>query len=88
MNKRTILCSILIVCFSFIVNADDKHRLHLARQLSIYNNIIKELNLFYVDSIMPEKMINKSIDAMLRNLDPYTEYYPEEKSEDLKMMTT
>ena len=88
MNKRTILFSILIVCFSFIVNADDKHRLHLARQLSIYNNIIKELNLFYVDSIMPEKMINKSIDAMLRNLDPYTEYYPEEKSEELKMMTT
>ena len=88
MNKRTILFSILIVCFSLIVNADDKHRLHLARQLSIYNSIIKELNLFYVDSIMPEKMINKSIDAMLRNLDPYTVYYPEEKSEELKMMTT
>ena len=33
-------------------------------------------------------MINKSIDAMLRNLDLYTEYYPEEKSEKLKMMTT
>ena len=88
MKKRTILLSILTVCFSVIANADDKHRLHLARQLSIYNNIIKELNLFYVDSIMPEKMINKSIDAMLRNLDPYTEYYPEEKNEELKMMTT
>ena len=88
MKKRTILLTILTVCFSVIANADDKHRLHLARQLSIYNNIIKELNLFYVDSIMPEKMINKSIDAMLRNLDPYTEYYPEEKNEELKMMTT
>ena len=88
MKKRTILLTILTVCFSVIASADDKHRLHLARQLSIYNNIIKELNLFYVDSIMPEKMINKSIDAMLRNLDPYTEYYPEEKSEELKMMTT
>ena len=88
MKKRTILLTILTVCFSVIANADDKHCLHLARQLSIYNNIIKELNLFYVDSIMPEKMINKSIDAMLRNLDPYTVYYPEEKSEELKMMTT
>lgn len=88
MNKRTILLAISLICFSLLANADDKHRLHLARQLSIYNNIIKELNLFYVDSIMPEKMINKSIDAMLRNLDPYTEYYPEEKSEELKLMTT
>ena len=88
MNKRNIILSIVILCFSLIANADDKHRLHMARQLSIYNSIIKELNLFYVDSIMPEKMINKSIDAMLRNLDPYTIYYPEDKSEELKMMTT
>lgn len=90
MNKkfRIFLLATLTVCLSTTVKADDKHRLHLARQLSIYNSIIKELNLFYVDSIMPEKMINKSIDAMLRNLDPYTEYYPEEKSEELKMMTT
>lgn len=88
MNKRNILLSIIIICVSLVANADDKHRLHLARQLSIYNSIIKELNLFYVDSIMPEKMINKSIDAMLKNLDPYTVYYPEEKSEELKMMTT
>lgn len=90
MNRkyRIFLLAIIAICFTATSNADDKHRLHLARQLSIYNNIIKELNLFYVDSIMPEKMINKSIDAMLRNLDPYTEYYPEEKNEELKMMTT
>lgn len=88
MDIRKIILSALIICLSLVANADDKHRLHLARQLSIYNNIVKELNMFYVDSIMPEKMINKSIDAMLRNLDPYTVYYPEEKSEELKMMTT
>ena len=87
-KNRILIITILALCFSAIVKADDKHRLHLARQLSIYNNIIKELNLFYVDSIMPEKMINRSIDAMLRNLDPYTEYYPAEKDEELKMMTT
>ena len=37
---------------------------------------------------MPDKMINKGIEAMLRNLDPYTVYYPEDKDEELKMMTT
>ena len=91
MNRRYrfLLVAIFAVCFSVFAKADDdKHRLHLARQLSIYNNIIKELNLFYVDSIMPEKMINRSIDAMLHYLDPYTVYYPEDKNEELMMMTT
>lgn len=68
--------------------ADDRHKFRLARQLSVFNSIVKDLNLFYVDSIMPDKMINKGIDAMLNNLDPYTVYYPEEKSDELKMMTT
>ena len=90
MNRRysIFLIAFFAACTSLLAQGSDKHRLHLARQLSVYNNIVKELNLFYVDSIMPEKMINKSIDAMLRNLDPYTEYYPEDKSEELKMMTT
>lgn len=66
----------------------DSHKFRLAKQVSVLNDIIKDLNMFYVDSIMPDKFINKSIDAMLRNLDPYTVYYPEEKSNELKMMTT
>ena len=69
-------------------SADDKHKFRLARQLAVFNAIVKDLNLFYVDSIMPDKMINKGIEAMLRNLDPYTVYYPEDKDEELKMMTT
>lgn len=68
--------------------ADDKHKFRLARQLSVFNNIVKDLNLFYVDSIMPDIMIDKGIAAMLSYLDPYTVYYPKEKSDELKMMTT
>lgn len=87
-NIRSVIALLLLSSISFNIQADDKQKLQLARQLSIYNSIVKELNLFYVDSIMPEKMINKSINAMLNNLDPYTEYYPEDESEELKMMTT
>lgn len=90
MNNRKSLFIFAIIFMFFLtgIKADDRHRQKLAKQLSIYNNIIKELDLFYVDSIMPEKMINKSIEYMLRYLDPYTEYYPEEKNEELKLMTT
>ena len=88
--KRKIFTLLLILATlpSITIKADDKHKFQLSRQISIMNAIIKDLNLFYVDSIMPETLINKSIDAMLGNLDPYTEYYPADKADDLKMMTT
>ena len=88
--KRNIFTLLLIIAIlpTITVKADEKHKFQLSRQISIINTIIKDLNLFYVDSIMPEIMINKSIDAMLHNLDPYTEYYPASKADELKMMTT
>ena len=88
--KRKIFTLLLIIAIlpTITVKADEKHKFQLSRQISIINTIIKDLNLFYVDSIMPEIMINKSIDAMLHYLDPYTEYYPASKADELKMMTT
>lgn len=88
--KRKIFTLLLILATlpSITMKADDKHKFHLSRQVQIINSIIKDLNLFYVDSIMPEIMITKGINAMLANLDPYTQYYPKDKAEELKMMTT
>ena len=91
MKKGYILLMFLLTSgFLMPVNAqsDNKHKFRLARRISVFNAIVKDLNMFYVDSIMPDKMINKGIQAMLSNLDPYTVYYPEEESEELKMMTT
>ena len=88
--KRKVFTLLLILATlpTIVIKADEKHKFVLSRQMSIMNSIIKDLNLFYVDSIMPEILINKSIDAMLNNLDPYTEYYPASKADELKMMTT
>lgn len=90
--KRIIASAYLLLAVILLLpqaaSADDRHKFRLARQLSVFNTIVKDLNLFYVDSIMPDIMINKGIAAMLANLDPYTVYYPEDKSEELKMMTT
>ena len=47
-----------------------------------------ELDRFYVDTINPAKTIETGIAAMLSGIDPYTEYYPENNFNDLKMMTT
>ncbi len=88
--KRIPLALLLIVtCIVFTLSFNsDKHSFHLSQQLSIFNNIVKDLNLFYVDSIEPQKMITTGINSMLASLDPYTVYYPEEESDELKMMIT
>lgn len=88
--KKKILTLLIIIATipTLVTRADDKHKLQLSRQIKIINSVIKDLNLFYVDSIMPEIMITKGINAMLANLDPYTQYFPKDKAEELRMMTT
>ena len=64
------------------------HNLEVAKNLEIFNAIYKNLDLMYVDTLNASELIGTGIDAMLRSLDPYTEYYPEEKQKDLKLLIT
>lgn len=64
----------------------ESHRFRMAKNLDIFNAIVKELDLLYVDTIRPEKLIKEGIDNMLLTLDPYTEYYPEEDRSELEQM--
>lgn len=70
------------------VRAQSEHAFEVAKSLDIFNNLYRQLDIFYVDSLESEKLIRIGIDAMLEELDPYTTYYPEEDMGDLKMMTT
>ena len=47
---------------------------------------MKELDMFYVDTIDPNKTIREGIDNMLSALDPYTDYYPEEDQSELEQI--
>lgn len=58
------------------------------KSLDIQFSVLRELSLFYVDSVGLDKLVIKGIDAMLESLDPYTTYIPEENEDDLEMMTT
>ncbi len=62
------------------------HSFQIAKNLDVFNSIVKELELFYVDTINPEQTIREGIDAMLYSLDPYTEYYPEDDQSELEQM--
>ncbi len=64
------------------------HNLDVAKNIEIFNAIYRTLDLMYVDTLDANSVIGNGINAMLRSLDPYTEYYPESKQKDLKMLMT
>ena len=64
------------------------HNLEVAKNLEIFNALYRNLDMMYVDTLDPNKVITTGIDAMLNSLDRYTEYYPESRQKDLKQMLT
>ena len=64
------------------------HNFEVAKHLDIFNQVYKNLELLYVDTLNPKETIGTGINAMLRNLDPYTEYYAQEETKNLRMMLT
>ena len=64
------------------------NRFEVSKNLDVFNALVKEVDMFYVDSVDVEKTVRTGIDAMLSTLDPYTEYIPEQEMGDLKFITT
>lgn len=85
----------LIVCLLTVLTTvsalaqtteDGEHLFKVAKNLEVFNAIYKDLDLMYVDTLNADETIGYAIAAMLNSLDPYTEYYPEDKQGELKMM--
>lgn len=67
---------------------DQDHNFKVAKNLEVFNTIYKQLEMMYVDTLDADEVIGNGIKAMLRSLDPYTEYYPQEKMEDVTQLRT
>lgn len=75
--------------YTFAQKQDETDRyFEISKNLEIFSNLFKELNLLYVDPIEPGKMIKTGVDAMLIDLDPYTNFYTEADAEDYKFQVT
>lgn len=89
--KRIIKLSVFIFClstFAFGASTADQRTFRISKNLTIFNSVLRELDLFYVDTLSYDKMVRTTIDNMLEKLDPYTVYLPEEETDDLTFMTT
>ena len=87
--KRHYIILLALLCPLLLFGQGKKnHNLAVAKNLDIFNQVYKNLDLLYVDTLNPDEVIGTGIKAMLRSLDPYTEYYPESETKNLKMMLT
>src|SRR3712207_1466037 len=88
LNIRIIaaVAAVVSVVAFFSFKSGDDRVFRIAKNLDIFNAIVKELDMFYVDTINPDKTVREGIDNMLFSLDPYTEYFPEEDQSELEQM--
>ena len=87
MKKIILFTYLLTSSIGLFANSNDRY-FELSKNLEIFNSLYKSLNLHYVDTIPLGKMVKAGIDGMLKNIDPYTVYIPQEKDEDFTLMTT
>lgn len=86
MKRFSIIVAVAMTIFAVQTASAQSRGFKLGQWSEIYNSVVKELNKSYVDSLPVDRMMRASIDAMLKELDPYTIYIPEEENEDLQMM--
>lgn len=88
LNRRNgvLLAAALVGVAFFSFKSGDDRNFQIAKNLDTFNSIVKELDMFYVDTLDPNKTVREGIDYMLSSLDPYTEYYPEDDQAELQQM--
>jgi carboxyl-terminal processing protease len=83
----TIILIVAGVSVSFL-STQETRDFKIAKNLDIFLTLFRELNTFYVDELVPDKLVKTGIDNMLKTLDPYTVYYPESEGDEVAFMTT
>lgn len=86
--RKLALAAVCMLGIGFFAFRTDERFFEIARNLDIYATLFKELNRYYVDEINPNRLTKMSIESMLKNLDPYTNFYAEDEIEDYRTMTT
>lgn len=89
MNRLKVIGALAVVAFTiWAFQGPGEKYFDIARSLDIFATLFKEVNAHYVDEVNPKKLIDNSIHGMLDQLDPYTDYIPEEDLEAFSIQTT
>ena len=83
----TSLVLVIIAGFFSFTERGDRY-FEIAKNLDIFATLFKEVNAYYVDEVNPNTLMKTGIDAMLKSLDPYTNYIPEDDIENFRTLST
>lgn len=86
--RSLMLMALMAVAMPILAQNTSDHNFRVAKNLDIFNAIYRNLDLMYVDSLDADKTIGTAIRSMMRSLDPYTDYFPEDKAAEYKQMMT
>lgn len=89
-NLSRIICVNLLLCLlPLAVVAQERQETARAEEcISIFNDVLRQVDVNYVDTLNYEDLTETAINAMLHKIDPYTVYYPKKNDRELRMMTT
>ena len=82
-KKQALFACVLMLALATLSFKDDLFQ--IAKNLDVFASVYKEVNINYVDDINSSKMLKTGVDAMLDDLDPYTEFVPESEIEDYRL---
>jgi len=75
--KKRYLLPIVLSGFIVVGSSFKEDFFEIAKQIEIFTNLFKTVNMNYVDETNPGEMMDKAIKSMLADLDPYTNYFNE-----------
>lgn len=85
--KRTLVIGSIAIVGGLGIAAGDNY-FEISKNIEVFTEVYKELNIYYVDEVNPGEIMKTGIDAMLTSLDPYTDYIPESDIEEYRFQTT
>ena len=82
--------TILILCIVAMCHAkaNEKNLFSYTQNLEVFSDVLKNLNIYYVDTLDIDKSVKHGISAMLSTLDPYTIYFTEEEAKQFAEQNT
>ena len=83
-NRKTgfLLAGVVLI---FVAALPLNKHFEIAKNLEIFANVYKEINANYVDETDPNMLMKAGIDAMLHQLDPFTNYISETQIENYRI---
>lgn len=87
-KSRYIWAAMVVLLAGFTLKKFDDYYFEISKNVDIFTKLLREINSTYVEDVEPNQFVRTGIDAMLKTLDPYTQFISASEIEDYLFMST